>query len=37
MSRVYGGIHFVHAVEDGYAAGKRVGRDVSRKLPRVRR
>jgi hypothetical protein len=37
MSRVYGGIHFLHAVEDGYAQGKGVGRDVSRKLPRVRR
>lgn len=37
MSRVYGGIHFVHAVEDGFAAGKAIGRDVSRMLPRVRR
>lgn len=37
MSRIYGGIHFVHAVEDGWAAGKRVGRDVARKLPRRRR
>ena len=36
MSRVFGGIHFVHAVEDGWAAGERVGRDVSRKLPRQR-
>lgn len=34
LSRVYGGIHFVHAVEDGWAAGKRVGREVARKLPR---
>jgi hypothetical protein len=37
MSRVYGGIHFVHAVEDGLAEGKSVGREVSRKLPRSRR
>jgi hypothetical protein len=37
MSRVYGGIHFVHAVEDGWAAGKSVGREVSRQLPRSRR
>ena len=34
MSRVFGGIHFVHAVEDGWAAGERVGRDAGRKLPR---
>ena len=32
-----GGIHFVHAVEDGWAAGKSVGREVSRKLPRSQR
>jgi hypothetical protein len=37
MSRVFGGIHFVHAVEDGWAAGKLVGRDVARKLPQRRR
>jgi hypothetical protein len=37
MSRVFGGIHFVHAVEDGWAAGARVGRDVARTLPRHRR
>jgi hypothetical protein len=37
MSRVFGGIHFVHAVEDGWAAGERVGHDVARKLPRSRR
>jgi hypothetical protein len=36
MSRVFGGIHFVHAVEDGWAAGERVGRDVGRTLPRHR-
>jgi hypothetical protein len=33
MSRVYGGIHFLHAVEDGLAHGKGIGRVVSRKLP----
>jgi hypothetical protein len=33
MSRVYGGIHFLHAVEDGLAQGKSIGRVVSRKLP----
>ncbi len=37
LSRVYGGIHFIHAVEDGWAAGARVGRDVARSLPRRRR
>jgi hypothetical protein len=37
MSRVYGGIHFVKAVEDGFAEGKAIGREVSRMLPRVRR
>jgi hypothetical protein len=36
MSRVFGGIHFLHAVEDGWAAGERVGRDVAHKLPRRR-
>ncbi len=34
MSRVYGGIHFLHAVEDGFKQGKSVGREVSRRLPR---
>lgn len=34
MSRVFGGIHFMHAVEDGWAAGEVVGRDVARALPR---
>jgi hypothetical protein len=34
MSRVFGGIHFVHAVQDGWAAGERVGREVARALPR---
>jgi hypothetical protein len=37
MSRVYGGIHFLHAVEDGFAQGKGIGRAVSRALPPVRR
>jgi hypothetical protein len=37
MSRVYGGIHFVHAVEDGFDQGRRIGREVSRHLPPVRR
>jgi hypothetical protein len=37
MSRVFGGIHFVHAVQDGWAAGKHIGRDVSRTLPVRRR
>jgi PAP2 superfamily len=37
MSRVFGGIHFVHAVEDGRAAGARVGREVGRQLPHRRR
>ena len=37
LSRVYGGIHFVHAVEDGWAAGKRIGREVSRALVQSRR
>jgi hypothetical protein len=33
MSRVFGGIHFLHAVEDGLAHGKGVGGEVSRLLP----
>ena len=37
MSRVYGGIHFLHAVRDGYRQGRGVGRDVSQLLPRVDR
>ncbi len=37
MSRVYGGIHFLHAVEDGWAQGKSVGREVARMLPRADR
>jgi hypothetical protein len=34
-SRVYGGIHFVRAVEDGLAQGRRIGRDISRALGRA--
>jgi hypothetical protein len=37
LSRVYGGIHFVHAVEDGVRLGQSVGRAVSRLLPRPAR
>jgi PAP2 superfamily len=37
MSRVYGGIHFLHAVEDGLKQGKGIGRAVSRLLPAVDR
>jgi hypothetical protein len=37
MSRVYGGIHFLHAVKDGYRQGKAVGLEVSRLLPRAPR
>jgi hypothetical protein len=37
MSRVYGGIHFLHAVEEGYRQGKGIGRAVSRMLPPVHR
>jgi hypothetical protein len=35
MSRVYGGIHFLHAVQDGLRQGKGIGRSVSRLLPAV--
>lgn len=35
MSRVYGGIHFLHAVRDGYQLGKGVGAEVSRMLAPV--
>jgi hypothetical protein len=37
MSRVFGGIHFLHAVRDGWEQGKSIGREVGRTLPRVRR
>ena len=33
MSRVYGGIHFLDAVNDGYELGRTVGAEVSRALP----
>jgi hypothetical protein len=36
-SRVYGGIHFIHAVEDGFAQGRSIGREVSALLPRAGR
>jgi hypothetical protein len=36
MSRVFGGIHFLRAVKDGWRQGRSVGREVSRMLPRVR-
>ena len=35
MSRVYGGIHFRHAVDDGYRQGRGIGRDISRMLPLI--
>jgi hypothetical protein len=35
MSRVYGGIHFLHAVEDGWAQGRGIGRLVAQALPRT--
>jgi hypothetical protein len=35
MSRVYGGIHFRHAVRDGFKQGQGIGREVSRMLPRL--
>ena len=35
MSRVYGGIHFRHAVEAGHRQGKSIGRAVNALLPRV--
>jgi len=34
LSRVYGGIHFLHAVNDGFRQGKGIGRDTARLLPR---
>jgi hypothetical protein len=37
MSRVYGGIHFLHAVEHGLQQGKGIGRAISRLLPAVDR
>ncbi len=35
MSRVYGGIHFQHAVREGYAQGQGIGRAVSNQLPAI--
>jgi membrane-associated phospholipid phosphatase len=35
LSRVYGGIHFRHAVRDGFRQGQGIGRSVSRMLPRL--
>lgn len=37
LSRVYGGIHFLLAIEDGREQGQNIGRAVSRLLPRVHR
>jgi PAP2 superfamily len=37
MSRVFGGIHFLHAVKDGFEQGRGIGREVSRMLPRAQR
>lgn len=37
MSRVFGGIHFLHAVKDGARLGRGVASEVSRMLPPVRR
>jgi hypothetical protein len=37
LSRVYGGIHFLRAVRDGYRQGKCIGCAISQMLPRVRR
>jgi hypothetical protein len=35
LSGVYGGIHFLHAIGDGYRQGKGIGQAVSRLLPEV--
>jgi hypothetical protein len=32
---VYGGIHFLHAVREGYAQGQGIGRAVSKQLPAI--
>jgi hypothetical protein len=37
LSRLFGGIHFLHAVADGFVQGKSVGREVRHKLPSSRR
>jgi hypothetical protein len=36
MSRVYGGIHFLKAVQDGYTQGRSIGQAVSELLPALR-
>jgi hypothetical protein len=36
-SRVYGGIHFRHAIEDGRLQGESIGRTIARMLPPVAR
>lgn len=35
MSRAFGGIHFLHAINDGYRQGQSIGRAVGRLLPSV--
>ena len=35
VSRIYGGVHFMHAVRDGCRQGKGIGQDISQLLPRV--
>ena len=35
LSRIYAGIHFRRAVEDGYKQGRDVGRKIARMLPRL--
>jgi len=35
LSRVYSGIHFMHAVRDGCRQGKGIGQHISQLLPRV--
>jgi membrane-associated phospholipid phosphatase len=35
MSRVYGGIHFQHAVREGYVLGQGIGRVASGQLPAI--
>jgi PAP2 superfamily len=37
MSRVYGGIHFLRAVQDGFQQGRSIGRVIGRMLPPVNR
>jgi hypothetical protein len=35
LSRVYGGIHFVRAVIDGYRQGQGIGRAAATQLKRI--